>query len=127
MANAKKCDICTNYYEVYNTNSKKKANAVAFLNTDTVTLVGGPIDCCPTCMRAVQTFVTYLKECDIPTATELGLRELLDTQQVANARASLLAIDCNDDMTKAKMREYVDEAISCLDAALITVEEKPEA
>lgn len=129
MALARKCNICNDYYDNYNVKpNSNKVNGFAYVNIDEYGYIyrQKANDCCPTCMKAIQTFVTRLEDRDIPTATELALRELHDVQQVGNARACLLAIDCNDDMTKARMREYVDEAISYLDAALIGTTTQPE-
>lgn len=116
MANAKKCDICTNYYEFYNTNSKKKANAVAFLNTDTVTLVGGPIDCCPECMTAVETFVEELRGFDKETAKAKALMSIHAMDKADKAYKKLLFMDRRG--TKDEMWAVIDEAIGVLGEAL---------
>lgn len=68
MAQAKKCDICKKYYDVYNTTTKvhktiKDTNTLRFISK------GGAeinffyeFDCCPECMGAINDLIDELKK-----------------------------------------------------------------
>lgn len=65
MALAKKCDLCGDYYEPYNTaKHAENVNGIAYFNIDadrkswTRHIV---IDCCPKCMESIKNHINSLK------------------------------------------------------------------
>lgn len=65
MSIAKKCDICGELYEPYNTkNNAENTNGLKFLNIDKHMgyFEHDPIDLCPTCMKSIREHIAYLKK-----------------------------------------------------------------
>ena len=65
MAAAKKCDICGELYEEYNTTlNKEKPNGVIFCSADNDHKYYGYgiTDCCPGCMDSIKKHIDSLKE-----------------------------------------------------------------
>lgn len=72
MALAKKCDICGNLYENYNTffdpemeesnGLDLNVNGIAFVNIDEEDMYFAqkPIDCCPECMNKLKTHIRQM-------------------------------------------------------------------
>lgn len=61
MASAKKCDICGEFYELYNVDSHaEKTNGFMFLNIDSrgKYFTHKAIDCCPNCMSYVRVCIS---------------------------------------------------------------------
>lgn len=65
MANAKKCDICGKYYDIYNSKlMDKKANGMQFIIKDTynnVFICDNILDLCPRCMESINEHIKFLK------------------------------------------------------------------
>lgn len=65
MSIAKKCDICGDFYPMYNfQNDRNKPNGFMFLNIDSqMEYYSGAItDCCPRCMESIQNHIKSLKK-----------------------------------------------------------------
>lgn len=68
MAQAKKCDICKKYYDVYNTttevnSTRKNANTLRFVVKGGVAKICvDEFDCCPECMGAINDLIDELKK-----------------------------------------------------------------
>lgn len=119
MANAKRCDICGNYYEIYNTkNSPKKVNGFVYVNEteDRGYYAHGIQNCCPECMTAVKTFVEELKDFDKEAAKAKALMSIHAMDRVSNAYKKLLFMDRR--ATKDEMWAVIEEAIGYLGEAL---------
>jgi hypothetical protein len=64
MSSAKQCDVCGKFYNMYNAkDSSKNVNGLMFLNIDEYMkyFSHDPIDCCPTCMDLILTYIESLK------------------------------------------------------------------
>jgi hypothetical protein len=119
MANAKKCDICANYYEPYNTkNNPKKVNGFVFINEteDNGYYAHGIIDGCPECMKAVKTFVEELRNFDKETAKANAPLTMTAKDKLKSAYCVLFNL--KDKATKDQMQAAIEEAIGYLGEAL---------
>ena len=65
MAKARKCDVCEKYYTPYNeSRMNTKPNSIRFTTSepdDSTWSCGDRIDLCPSCMKAIQDHIKYLK------------------------------------------------------------------
>lgn len=65
MADAKRCDICGEYYSKYNEkNDKNNPNGLIFVssNYDGKYYGYGKTECCPRCMRSLKSHIDILKQ-----------------------------------------------------------------
>lgn len=64
MAIAKKCDVCGDYYELYNVDrNASEPNGFMMLNIDSKQQYWShkAVDCCPKCMESILQHIEYLK------------------------------------------------------------------
>lgn len=64
MAVAKKCDICGQLYEIYNTrNDAKNVNGIMFVNIDGESkyYAHDVMDCCPECIESIKQQIDILQ------------------------------------------------------------------
>ena len=65
MAQAKKCDICGSFYNLYNTRrDSENVNGFVLLNIDAEGsyFKHDSVDCCPTCMDSIKAYIKELSE-----------------------------------------------------------------
>jgi hypothetical protein len=64
MADAKRCDICKEYYSPYNTKDDvQNPNGLIFISNDKTGYYGyGKTECCPRCMRSLKSHIDILKQ-----------------------------------------------------------------
>lgn len=65
MANAKKCDICGKFYDIYNTTKDcKNHNSFRFANVNEYDVCWNQrlYDCCPTCMEQIKSYIELMKK-----------------------------------------------------------------
>lgn len=63
MADAKKCDVCGEYYDKYYTSEKDRDKANTIILTNGMILSRGHVDAkelCPDCMKSVKEHLEYL-------------------------------------------------------------------
>lgn len=64
MADAKKCDICKEYYDPYNLRALAGINAIAELRTDAFGSIDfqHTIEMCPDCMELFREWLSEMRE-----------------------------------------------------------------